>query len=114
MLNVCEICEAKDTKYTWRCEEHYRCDDCGTRDEFCYYGEGLLCTPCHRKRVAKRIAEFTGDTQGTDEIVCPHCGYEHGDSFEFKEGEHPCADCERVYHVERVVDVTYNTFTQEK
>ncbi len=49
------------------------------------------------------------DTDFTDEIVCPWCGYEHGDSWEFKEGEHQCGDCDRKFLMIKHVAVHYST-----
>jgi transcription elongation factor Elf1 len=69
----------------------------------------VLCDPCHEKRVEKRIAEFDGDTDYTDEVICPHCGYEHSDSFEMSEGVRECSDCGREFEMERDVAVTYST-----
>jgi DNA-directed RNA polymerase subunit RPC12/RpoP len=47
----------------------------------------------------------------THEIVCPHCGYEHGDSWEQSSdsGEFECNECEVTFFFERHTDVTYNT-----
>ena len=51
-----------------------------------------------------------------DNPVCPHCGGVASDAWEIDFG--PCGDgettitcghCERDYHCERVVDVTYRT-----
>lgn len=41
------------------------------------------------------------DTQGTDEIVCPHCGREYDDSWEFGEsGVVTCCDCDKNFWFE--------------
>lgn len=51
----------------------------------------------------------------TSEIVCPHCGHEHSDSWEMgrerddESFETECAECEQKMTVERHYDVTYNT-----
>ena len=50
------------------------------------------------------------DHDYTNEVVCPHCGYEHHDSWEFPDGgEYDCANCGEPFLVERIVDVTYCT-----
>jgi hypothetical protein len=50
----------------------------------------------------------------TDEIVCPHCGYEHTDSWEANDGKEgdwvgECHDCEKPISIERHVTITYST-----
>ena len=109
MALKCKVCGKPDPKYFWRCEEHYHCDDCGTRDGLCTHTEGVLCDPCHEKRVEKRIAEFFEDTEHTDEVTCPWCGYECSDSWEISDGTRECGDCGREYDVERDMTVTYST-----
>lgn len=50
------------------------------------------------------------DTQGTDEIVCPHCGHEHRDSFEFDDsGITECEACEKPFTYNREISITYST-----
>ena len=68
-----------------------------------------MCGECHQKRVDKRIAEFDGDTDYMDDIVCPYCGYVHTDCFEWSDGENECSDCERKFEMYRDVTVTYST-----
>ena len=49
--------------------------------------------------------------------VCPHCGYEHGDAWEWNfgpglEGDSNGRECDRCgseFDCERVVDVSYTT-----
>lgn len=50
--------------------------------------------------------------EGTDEIVCPYCGYEFRDSWEiFLDGECiatlDCPECEKEFSVKPNWDVTY-------
>lgn len=50
----------------------------------------------------------------TDEIVCPHCGYEHGDSFEYlnaghDDGETECDGCGKRFRWFAEITVTYST-----
>lgn len=105
----CRICGEPAT-YIFRCEAHNRCDDCGTQERICYYTEGVLCSPCHTKRVNDRIATFDGDTTYTSEITCPHCGREESDSWEIGEEERECGDCGLSYEIERFVIVEYSTY----
>lgn len=60
------------------------------------------------------------DTERTTHPVCPHCGYEESDAWEIDfgaglEGEATisCGNCEREYHAERIVDVSYTTRVKE-
>lgn len=50
------------------------------------------------------------DHEYTEEIVCPHCGEEFIDSWEFADiGEHTCYECGGKFSHERDVTVTYST-----
>lgn len=50
------------------------------------------------------------DCEGTDEIVCPYCGYEHGDSWEASNsGEDTCSSCGKSFFYERETTVKYST-----
>lgn len=51
------------------------------------------------------------DHQNTDEIVCPHCGYIHGDSChrDRDSGEDDCQECEMPFFWERQITVDYST-----
>ena len=106
---TCRICEKENPEHLFHCAEHYKCEDCGTREHLCTYREAVLCYDCHEKRVEKRVAEFKGDTDYTSEITCPHCGHEHRDSWEASEGQTECSDCGREFVVTRHVEVTYST-----
>lgn len=45
-----------------------------------------------------------------DEIVCPYCGYEHGDCFERDDsGMTPCDVCGRPFFFQRHIDVSYSS-----
>lgn len=105
----CDVCGTNDLKSMSRCETHYRCDDCGTAENLCTHCEGVLCESCHGVRVQQRIENFRGDTDYTDEIVCPHCGHQHSDSSERGEGPCECDDCGSAFEVTKYVDVTYST-----
>lgn len=44
----------------------------------------------------------------TCEIVCPYCGHEHSNSWEFSDsGVTGCNKCEKKFFYQRDVDVTY-------
>jgi hypothetical protein len=112
MIGVCDVPGCGDKASITRCEAHYRCDDCGAHGkdaQLCTYSEGVLCDKCHVIRVTARIAGFDGDTDQTDEIVCPYCGYVESDSWEYPEGKRTCCDCERLFTVEHNTVVTYTT-----
>jgi DNA-directed RNA polymerase subunit RPC12/RpoP len=47
----------------------------------------------------------------TKEIVCPYCGYEQGDSWEYDGecDELECAECGKKFHYSRDISVSYST-----
>ena len=56
------------------------------------------------------------DTELTDFIVCPHCGYVDKDSWEIDFGPGldgdthvVCDKCEEVFFVSRIVDIKYTS-----
>jgi uncharacterized Zn-finger protein len=52
---------------------------------------------------------------GPDEIVCPYCGYEYSDSWEF-DGDDSSIDCEQCgkeFDYSRIVDICYTTRKKE-
>ena len=109
MGKVCDLCDEPISHFAKRCDEHYRCDDCGTRERLCTYFEGVLCERCHRVRMDARIAAFAGDIKHTPEAVCPHCGYVMGDSWEYGEGRNNCPDCDNEFKLTRNTETTYST-----
>ena len=56
------------------------------------------------------------DHNYTDEIVCPYCGYEFGDSCDFdcSEEKIPCNECEETFIAYREVEVHYSTWKTEE
>lgn len=54
------------------------------------------------------------DHNATNEVICPYCGYEFSDSWEFKEewGELKCDECNKTFKYERFTEATY--FTEKK
>jgi hypothetical protein len=52
------------------------------------------------------------DCSGTDELVCPYCGYEHSDSWERSdEGDFQCFECEKSFVY---TSYTSRTFTSHQ
>jgi hypothetical protein len=59
----------------------------------------------------------TIETHLTPRPVCPHCGYEHDDAWEWNFGPgidgtsegHTCYHCDGLFDCERIVDVSYTT-----
>ena len=111
----CDICDKELVQANGdgacRCKEHKRCDDCGTTD-FLIIGKGMLCRPCDKKRIQREMSECEQnppDTNFQDEVVCPWCGYVHGDSWEISDGEFDCRNCGNGIEVESDVEVSYTT-----
>lgn len=55
------------------------------------------------------------DTDYTNEITCPHCGREQGDSWECDDSddEAQCGHCENFFGYRRIVSVTYTSSATE-
>lgn len=55
----------------------------------------------------------TKDHSWSDEPVCPYCGHEATNAWEWgiaeEDGEHECGECERTYTWTRHVLVRWNT-----
>jgi uncharacterized Zn-finger protein len=56
------------------------------------------------------------DTEYQDFAICPHCGNEHRDAWEWDlgggiegEGEVNCEECDKEFSVSRMVEITYTT-----
>ena len=109
MSITCKVCNKPNPEHILHCNEHYKCDVCGTTEGLCTYTDRLLCGPCNDIEMRKRIAAFDGDHEYTSEAVCPHCGNVCGDSWEMSEGVTECGDCGHEFELERNVEVTYTT-----
>lgn len=72
-------------------------------------GGGVTCDACWKVHLDAVIAAFDEDTSGESQVVCPHCGYRHDDSWEIPEGEIECSQCERKFHMYRDIEVFYST-----
>jgi len=57
-----------------------------------------------RQDIVNRGASF-----GEEDVVCPWCGHEHGDSWEYSDGNYDCEECEKRFSVSRDVCVTFST-----
>lgn len=73
-----------------------------------------ICDNCREVEIELQIQEFQAsdpDTQGTDLITCPHCGYEDIDSWEHDEGSDSlsCGNCSMEFAMERNIEITYST-----
>ena len=57
------------------------------------------------------MSEFNCD--GTDEIVCPHCGHEFSDSWDYGSGEDigelACGECDKAFYARRNISTTYSS-----
>lgn len=50
------------------------------------------------------------DCDNTEEITCPYCWYEYGDSWEASDSWHEeCPECEKMFFFSRKVEVTYSS-----
>ena len=52
------------------------------------------------------------DTEWTDAPVCPHCGHEHRDWWEWlddEDGEHDCDNCGRVFRWSQYIRIKFST-----
>lgn len=51
-------------------------------------------------------------TDSTDKPICPHCGHEHTDTWEW-EGEDfeysECESCEEVFHAWKHISISWTT-----
>lgn len=55
------------------------------------------------------------DHEYTPEIVCPYCGYEHGDSSEVcaDNGDYDCHECGETFFYTRNITIYYSTERKE-
>jgi DNA-directed RNA polymerase subunit RPC12/RpoP len=51
------------------------------------------------------------DCRYTDEVICPYCGYEYSDSWEFRsnEGELTCNNCNKKFLYTRNISIDFST-----
>lgn len=116
MKTVCEICGASADHWR-RCEDHYRCDRCGSREDMVFYVEGVFCATCWSEFVTELIARFDGETDYQSVPVCPYCGQREPDWWDRtwvgEDNEFECGRCRRSYHVEMFVIREFTTRRSE-
>ena len=105
----CRRCLNAPATHIWYCDDCYKCDDCETTEQLVIGPHEIVCYSCEERRTQKAIAEFDGETSYTHEIVCPHCGYEYSDSWDYGEGERNCNRCNLKFDISQYVEVTYST-----
>jgi len=50
------------------------------------------------------------DHEFTKCVVCPHCGYEELESWEWgDDGERECSECEKRYAWDKQIDIKFST-----
>ncbi|GGN64422.1 hypothetical protein [Oceanobacillus indicireducens] len=110
----------------------YKCGECGSKnllgESFHYRVNFLsqnnrLCPDCYRiqeqiKKEKQRQAYASGEEEPewTDEITCPWCGYELGDSWELADSDDECEcnNCDKIFSYERHIEVTYSSSRVEE
>jgi len=78
-----------------------------------FYIDVCECEGCNKERENWKPPAWH-DHKMTNEIICPYCGYEHGDSWEWADGreqedEFECHQCQKTFSCERSISVTYST-----
>lgn len=100
-----------------------QCFDCGKKavlvheGRFSYwkgivfYTEGAFCDDCYKKVIDKYIEQFDRDTNYTDNVVCPKCGFEDVDCIEWVKdyGETECIRCGHNFHYSRETSTHYSS-----
>jgi|GEM_PF-1907667 len=106
----CEVCGQDAPEHIWRCEKHFCCDVCRTKEDLLFWSSMLICKSCHDKRVRQRIAAFDDDTYYRDEIICPWCGDKSiSDCEGTVKHKHKCSFCGQKFDITRKVDIAYTT-----
>ena len=59
------------------------------------------------------MSEF--DTEYTDNVICPYCGYEDRDSWEYGQDdfETKCSSCGKEMSVTRNISISYSSWKLE-
>lgn len=109
-MNTCEVCKKANPEHLDRCDDHYKCDHCGKKENLCFYNSGVYCSDCWEQIIQDRINNFQGDTKFSDEIVCPYCGYVVDNYVvdNYVKGM-VCDDCGNDFDMERHVLINYTT-----
>lgn len=123
----CNKCLENGEPYSYIvCEEHDRCNTCGTHRKDLTetpWGarDGFQCKPCHQEereeqkaealRSAKKSGHSENDCYYTDEILCPVCAtkLDNEDMHESGEHEAECDVCGTEFKVEVDYEVKYTS-----
>lgn len=62
------------------------------------------------KRVDKRIKKLNEDTNYTNVLTCPYCGYIYDDIDLNYSGKMECEDCRNVFTYEKHIIIEYSTY----
>lgn len=55
------------------------------------------------------------ESEYMEEAICPYCGYRELDSWQLEdEGINECDRCGKGYYYERLIEITYTTWTSEE
>jgi len=118
--NKCFICGVKtEGFFGWRCDEHKKCDTCGTKEHLIMGSKKCICKNCREKELDQKIEECKKnppDTDYTREIICPHCAYEFGDSWEYNDDngdDIDCLECGNNFELTVDFDITYCTYKKD-
>lgn len=102
-MGKCMECGKETDKFLWSREED--------RNKYSS-GDLYLCDDCRNKR--RDLYDWQNEQFEMEEIVCPWCGYEFSDSWEFdfrdsdfKEIE--CEECGNIFEVEAVIKREYTS-----
>lgn len=127
VISQCSVCMTGEYKFfglgTKYCEKHDVCITCGvSRKGLGHTPWGVrdgsfLCQPCEKTQRKNRIKERKAagfEHRYTNDVVCPHCGYEFSDSWEMKDGDCTCPDCEKDFELQCDYTVKYITNKIEK
>ena len=71
-------------------------------------GSGGTCHYC-RKYDCVCYKPGRPDTQATMTVICPWCGHNHSDSWEFDDGRYDCSECGKPFRLAVNTSVTYTT-----
>ncbi len=124
--NECPTCTGKTkTFFEKYCEKHDVCICCGiSRKDLTDTPWGtregaFLCKDCNERQRLAAVKERQAkgfDHEYTDEITCPHCGYEYSDSWDFgrDEAEEECPECHDSFTYERIITCLYTTAKLEQ
>lgn len=89
-------------------------------------GEGMIAEggfyhfkTCYQQLQQEYVDNYEWDedeTTSTNEMICPYCGDENTDSFEYgeDEGERVCGKCSREFNYIREITITYSTGRSEE